>query len=309
MHRIISLIASATEILHALGYGDQMVGRSHECDYPALVKMLPPCTEPKFDAEGTSYELDDRVKEIVQEGLSVYRVKAWMLNDLKPTHIITQARCEACALSLGDVQDAVCKMVDTRPVVVSLEPNSLADIWSGIERVGTVIGATDQAEWLVETLKKRVSAVETIANYLKPVRVALIEGLNPLMAGGDWKPELIRLAGGTNLFGEAKKHAPAMTWEELRAADPDVIIVAPCGFDIPRTLEEMPALASHPGFEDLNAVIYENIFVADGNQFFNRPGPRIADTLEMIAEMLHPESFDFGYEGKGWVRYAPVEAS
>jgi iron complex transport system substrate-binding protein len=309
MHRIISLIASATEILHALGYGEQMVGRSHECDFPATVKMLPPCTEPKFDTEGTRDELSERVKEIVQEGLSVYHVKAWMLNDLKPTHIITQTQCEVCAVSLRDVQEAVCNKVDTRPMVVSLEPNSLEDIWMDIERVGTVLGATDQAQRLVETLAKRMSAVERIANYLKPVRVAFIEWMNPLMAGGNWMPELIKLAGGKNLFGEPKKDAPNMTWEDLKAADPDVIIVAPCGFDIARTLEEMPVFASNPGFEDLNAVIYENVFVADGNHFFNRPGPRIADTLEMIAEMLHPESFDFGHEGKGWVRYAPVEAT
>jgi iron complex transport system substrate-binding protein len=306
MHRIISLIASATEIVHILGFGGEMVGRSHECDYPASVQLLPPCTEPKFDPKGTSYEIDQKVKAIVQEGLSVYRVNVAKLEELKPTHIITQAQCEVCAVSLRDVEEAVCKLVSTKPQVISLEPNSLDDIWQDIERVGTALDAKEKAVKVIGTLKKRMSAVHTIADYLKPVRVALIEWIDPLMACGNWMPELVELAKGTNLFGEAKKHAPAMTWEELVAADPDVIIVAPCGFKLMQTLEEMPTLSSLPGYRDLSAVIYERVFVADGNHFFNRPGPRVADTLEMIAEMLHPESFDFGHEGIGWHRYTAV---
>jgi iron complex transport system substrate-binding protein len=134
----------------------------------------------------------------------------------------------------------------------------------------------------------------------------LIEWIDPLMACGNWMPELVQMAKGVNLFGEAKMHAPAMTWEALKDSDPDVIIVAPCGFNLKRTLAEMHVLAAQPGFEDLSAVIYERVFAADGNYFFNRPGPRVADTLEMIAEMLHPESFDFGHEGSGFVRYEPV---
>jgi iron complex transport system substrate-binding protein len=309
MHRIISLIASATEIVHALGYGGEMVGRSHECDYPASVQLLPPCTEPKFEPNGTSYDIDQKVKAIVQEGLSVYRVNAAKLEELKPTHIITQTQCEVCAVSLRDLEDAACQLISSKPQIVSLEPNSLEDIWNDIQRTGTALGADAKALKLVGNLKKRMSAVQTIADYLKPVRVALIEWIDPLMACGNWMPELVEMAKGVNLFGEAKKHAPAMTWDDLKASDPDVIIVAPCGFKLERTLAEMPLLAAQPGFDDLSAVIYERVFAADGNYFFNRPGPRVADTLEMIAEMLHPESFDFGHEGVGFVRYEPVGAA
>jgi iron complex transport system substrate-binding protein len=306
MHRIISLISSATEIVHALGFGGELVGRSHECDYPASVQLLPPCTEPKIELTDTSDEVDQNVKTISQQGLSVYRVRVAKLAELKPTHIIAQAQCEVCDVNSSNDEEAVKQLLSAKPQIVSLEPNSLDDIWQDIERIGTALGAQEKALKVVGNLKKRMLAVHTIADYLKPVRVALIEWVDPLTACGNWIPELVEMAKGTNLFGEAKKPAPALQWEDLVAADPDVIIVAPRGFTLMRTLEEMPVLAALPGYRDLSAVIYERVFVADGNHFFNRPGPRVADTLEMIAEILHPESFDFGHEGIGWARYTHV---
>jgi iron complex transport system substrate-binding protein len=302
--RIISLIASATEIVCALGFEDQLVGRSHECDYPLTVKDLPQLTSPKFKVEGSSLEIDERVKSIVQEALSVYRVDAVALDELKPTHIITQSQCEVCAVSLKDVEQAVCELTSSRPVIVSLEPNSLDDVWVDIRRVGDALGASKRAEQLVDELESRMDDIVQRTHWLETnPSVAYIEWIDPLMAGGNWMPELVKMAGGVNLFGEAGKHSPWMTWDELVAKDPDIIFVSPCGFDIPRTLEEMHLLSDKPEWKSLKAVVSARVVVADGNQYFNRPGPRLAESLEILAEIIHPNVFHFGHEGRGWVRY------
>src|SRR5262245_60676798 len=307
--RIISLIASATEIVCALGFEAQMVGPSHECDSPASVKRLPVCTSPKFEVEGLSYEIDERVKAILQEALSVYRVDADLLERLRPTHIITQSQCEVCAVSLKDVEEAVCQFTSSRPVVVSLEPNALADVWSDIRRVAAALNAHERGEELVAGLRRRMGEIEEKARTAQSRRtVACIEWIDPLMAAGNWSPELVEMAGGANLFGEVGKHSPWMSWEELVAADPDVIFISPCGFDIARTMEETDLLTGRPEWRELKAVRENRVFVADGNQYFNRPGPRLVESLEILAELLHPELFNFGHEGKGWVRLARLKA-
>lgn len=303
--RIVSLIASSTEIVHALGFGDQMVGRSHECDFPTQVKELPVCTGPKFKTDGTSYEIDQRVKEIVQESLSVYRVDAAILDELEPTHIITQAQCEVCAVSLKDVEEAACQIISSNPQIISLQPDSLADIFEDVRRIAKGLGVVPVGEMMVEQLKGRMEVVAQKARALpnKP-RVALVEWIEPMMAGGNWMPELIDMAGGINLFGEAGKHSPWMNWEDLVAAEPDIIIVSPCGFDIDRTMQEMHLISDRKEYAGLLAVKNGKVFVADGNQYFNRPGPRVLESLEMLAEMLHPEEFKFAHEGVGWIRYS-----
>src|ERR1051325_1607207 len=202
--RIISLIASATEIVCALGFTDQLVGRSHECDYPPSVKLLPQCTSPKFNVEGTSYEIDSRVKAIVQDALSVYRVDSRMLETLQPTHIITQSQCEVCAVSLKDVEQAVCEITSSRPAIVSLEPNSLADIWNDIQKVADALGASGRGEELVDNLQSRMDEIAQRTHWLQSnPTVAYVEWIDPLMAGGNWMPELVTMAGGVNLFGQA----------------------------------------------------------------------------------------------------------
>jgi iron complex transport system substrate-binding protein len=302
--RIVSLIASSTEIVHALGFGDQMVGRSHECDFPTQVTDLPVCTGPKFRTDGTSYEIDQRVKAILQESLSVYRVDAEKLNELKPTHIITQAQCEVCAVSLKDVEEAACQIITSKPQIISLQPDSLADIFDDVRRIAKGLGVEPVGEMMVDQLKGRMDAVAKKANELKEkLRVALVEWIEPMMAGGNWMPELIEMAGGINLFGEAGKHSPWMNWEDLVAAEPDIIVVSPCGFDIKRTMEEMHLISDREEYGGLKAVKEGKVFVADGNQYFNRPGPRVLESLEMLAEMLHPNEFRFAHEGIGWIRY------
>ena len=304
--RIVSLIASSTEIVCALGFESNLVGRSHECDYPPSVLHLPVCTGPKFNVEGTSREIDDRVKAVLEDALSVYRVDARLLDELRPTHIVTQSQCEVCAVSLKDVERAVCEFTGSNPVIVSLEPNALEDLWADIRRVGAALAAAERADELVKRLQGRMASVVEKANAIgRRPTVACVEWIDPLMAAGNWMPELVEMAGGDNLFGEAGKHSPWMSWDELITTQPDIIIVTPCGFDIARSLEDMPFMCDRPEWQDLRAVQTNNVFVADGNQYFNRPGPRLVESLEILAEIFHPSHFQFGHEGKGWIRFEP----
>jgi iron complex transport system substrate-binding protein len=280
---------------------DQLVGRSHECDYPPSVKGLPVCTRPNFATDGSSREIDQRVKATLQEALSVYRVEVDLLRVLRPSHIITQAQCEVCAVSLEEVERVVCDLTDTKPVIVSLQPNSLADVWGDIQRVARALGVPERGHRLTRKLRDRMAfiAEKTRPLSLHP-RVACIEWIDPLMAAGNWMPELVEMAGGINLFGEAGKHSPWMTWGDLQKADPDVILVLPCGFDIQRIRQERHVLTQKPEWADLKAVRGRRVYVMDGNQYFNRPGPRLAESLEILGEVLHPELFTFGHEGVSW---------
>lgn len=299
--RVVSLIASSTEIVCALGCEDRLVGRSHECDFPPSVKSLPVLTEPKFMVEGTSAEIDARVKELLRHALSVYRVHPERLAAARPDVIITQAHCEVCAVSLKDVEEAVCQALPGRPKIVSLEPNGLEDVWRDFRKVAAALEVPDRGEELVARGKARMAAIAERARGLdeRPT-VALLEWIDPLMAAGNWMPTLCELAGGVPLFGEAGRHSPWMTWEELCARDPDVIVALPCGFDIARTRQELPVLTSRPEWPRLKAVRAGRAFVADGNQFFNRPGPRLVESLEILAELLHPGAFTFGHRASGW---------
>ena len=303
MPRVVSLIASATEIVCALGFEGSLVGRSHECDYPPSVRRLPVCTEPKFKVEGTSAEIDRDVKALLRDSLSVYRVDAERLRELEPDVIVTQAQCEVCAVSLRDVERAVCSWLSACPKLVSLTPNGLADVWEDVWRVADALDARDRGDALIRRLQTRIKTIADKARSLpdRPA-AACVEWIEPLMAAGNWTPELVELAGGVNLFGEAGKHAPWMTWQQLVERDPDVILVLPCGFDIPRSRRDLHFLTGRPEWPRLRAVRGGRVYIADGNQFFNRPGPRLVESLEILAEVLHPGAFAFGHEGTGWER-------
>lgn len=302
--RIISLLPSATEIVGALGLADCLIGRSHECDFPSGVAQLPVCTAPKIDVAGTSGAIDRRVKELVELGLSVYRVDADGLRALAPDLIVTQSQCEVCAVSEEDVEAAVADwVVGQRPRIVSLKPDALSDVWRDIQNVAVAAGVAERGADLVDGLQARMRKIqEAAAAAPTRPRVACVEWIDPLMAAGNWMPELVELAGGENLFGVAGQHSPWMEWDALKAADPDVIVVLPCGFDMARSRSEMPALTAQPGWQDLAAVRTGRVFITDGNQFFNRPGPRLVESLEILAELLHPDRFSFGHEGVGWTR-------
>jgi len=299
--RIVSLIASATEIVAALGFEGQLVGRSHECDFPPGVACLPACSSSKVDAGATSRRIDVQVRSLVAEALSVYQVDPVLLDRLAPTHIITQTQCEVCAVSLTDVERAVRELVQSRPQVVALEPMDLGDVWRDIRKVATALGAAERGQRLVDSLAVRLDAVRARTDALgrRPV-IACIEWIDPLMHAENWVPELVRIAGGTTMIGEAGRHSGYFSMAELVRRDPDVIAIMPCGFDIERSRKEMHPLATHPDWAGLSAVRAGRVYVTDGNQYFNRPGPRVVESAEILAELLHPGAVDFGHRGRGW---------
>ncbi|MGH7905062.1 MAG: cobalamin-binding protein [Candidatus Binataceae bacterium] len=301
--RIVSLLPSATEIVCALGLESELVGRSHECDYPPSVANLPALTSPKFNPDGSSPEIDRQVRSIVSQALSVYRVDVDRLKELRPDFIVTQSQCEVCAVSEEDVRRAVLELTGKRPEIISLTARDIAGIWSDIERTGAALGVADKAREVVDGLRARREAIRRRADAIgyRP-GVVCIEWLDPLMIAGNWMPEMVDAAGGRDLLSAPGQHSPSIRFEDLAAAVPEVILVAPCGFPIKRSLAEMTTLLDHPGWPKLSAAQNQRVFIADGNQYFNRPGPRIADSLEILAEIIHPAAFHFGHEGAGWQR-------
>jgi iron complex transport system substrate-binding protein len=287
--RIVSLLPSSTEIICALGLCDRLVGVSHECDYPAEVIGLPVLTEPKLNLRGTSAGIDARVREIVREGLSVYRINTDVLQSLQPDLIVTQDQCEVCAVSLPEVEEAVRCCLTPEVKVISLRPQHLGDIWDDIRRVAHATGQESITEEVLKGLKRRLWQLEQKTRHLPRPRVACLEWLDPLMAAGNWIPELIEVAGGEYSFAVAGEHSPKITWDALVEYQPEVIVLMPCGFKILQTQTDLPALIAHPQWCTLPAVQANKVFIVDGNAYMNRPGPRIIDSAEVLAEILHPE--------------------
>jgi len=299
--RIVSLLASTTEIVGALGRLDDLVGRSHECDFPPEVETLPALCSARLDTSAPSAIIDADVKRLVAQALSVYEVDAQALADLKPDVILTQTLCEVCAVSPRDLDEAVQICVASDARIVPTTAGDIGGIWHDIESVGAAIGAEAAARQLIADCQRRMTEVAQVAQRAatRP-RIACLEWIDPLMAGGNWVPELVALAGGENLFGTAGEHSPWMTIEALVEADPDIIVVLPCGFDLDRCRAEMPALTNRPEWQRLSAVRAGQVYLTDGNQYFNRPGPRIVESLEIMAEILHPDVCDYGHRGVGW---------
>ena len=299
--RVVSLIASATEIVSALGYRHALVGRSHECDFPPDVESLPVCSASRVDIHATSVEIDRQVKAAVAEAVSVYRVLTEVLESLQPTHIITQTQCEVCAVSLADVERAVCEMVGSRPAIVSLEPMCLADVWKDIQRVADALCDSDAGSTLNTLLQQQLAEVRNSVGTREQPSVVCLEWINPLMSGGNWMPELVEIAGGRPLLATAGEHSPWMTWDDLLLADPDAIVILPCGFDIPRTVSELGPLVTDPRWRRLSAVNKDRVYVTDGNQYFNRPGPRVVESAEILADVLHAPETATRHRGTGWI--------
>lgn len=298
--RIASLLPSATEIAVALGFAGNLVGRSHECDFPATVQRLPALTASKLRKGLSSLEIDREVQSIVSQGLSVYEVDAERLRALKPDVILTQTQCAVCAVTPDDLQGALDEWSGRRPQLLSLAPDALADVWGDIRRVAAALNAAPIGERVVGELEARLRALRIKTAPSPKPTVAAIEWTEPLMAAGNWIPEIIEAAGGQPLFAIAGQHSPWLEWNALAEADPDVIVLMPCGYRIPETLTELKPLNDRPAWHSLTAVREGRVFVTDGHHYFNRPGPRLVESAEILSEIFG--NANFGHEGRGWIR-------
>ena len=298
--RILSLISSSTEIIYSLGLGSKIIGRSHECDYPPLVKRLPFCTEPRFDINGNSLQIDNNIKSLLQDALSIFLIDEKKLNELKPDIIITQSQCEVCAVSLNDVEKAVENIIGKSPKIVSTEPHSLDDVWKDILKIGIALNVEKKALSLVQQLKLRIQKLKSLTKDFNTASVVCIEWIEPLMAAGNWVPELIKLANGINLVGSRGEHSPWIDIKKVVDQNPDKIIIMPCGYNIEKTESEMSNLTKAKEWNSLRAVQNNQVYITDGNQYFNRPGPRLIDSLEILIEIIHNKKYNFGHENIGW---------
>jgi iron complex transport system substrate-binding protein len=296
--RIVSLLPSATEIVYALGLGDSLVGVTHECDYPDDARNKPVVTRSLLNHEDTtSEEIDYAVRGQLRDGLSLYALDRDQLAELHPDLILTQALCEVCAVSFDAVEQVVCDVTSqfagVAPSVLSLEPNSLHDILETITQVGAAAGTEQEAAEVVASLWARIEHVRLRAQTLttRP-RVACLEWIDPPYGPGHWLPEMIALAGGTPGLGTAHADSRRISWGDVIAFAPEVIVVTPCGFDLERTIAEARrALPRRTGWDALPAVRGGRVYAVDGNAYYSRPGPRIVDSLELLAELIHPEHF------------------
>jgi iron complex transport system substrate-binding protein len=302
--RVVSLLAAGTELVCALGAGDRLVGRSHECDTPDWVERLPAVSRPTFDTTGSSDDIDRLVKEKIRAGQPLYEVDPDLLDALTPDLLITQSHCDVCAVTPADVE----RGSGCAHHVVSLRASTVEGTLDGFLAVAEVLGERASGDRLVARLRSRMTETEAKVRARPPVRVVCLEWISPLFSLGNWGPELVRRGGGECLVSHDGERSGPIGWDDLRRADPDALIVAPCGFDLDRTMGEMAALEARPGWRALRAVRAGRVFVADGLRFFNRSGPGVFETVEVVAEMLHPETFPPTREGRAWRRYEPATA-
>lgn len=286
--RIVSLVPSATEIVASLGLLDALVGVSADCDFPPGIRGKQVLSVALVEAGLTSPAIDRRIRDHVHAGRSVYHLDSEQLARLHPDLILTQEVCAVCAPSYTLVRQAA-KMRDTETRIVSLEPEGLADILDNIRLVGDLTGIGPRACAVVGAIQARIDGVVSRAGRGRP-RVVCIEWLNPLFVGGRWVPEMVTAAGGIDVLGTAGDASRAVDWEQVREVRPDVLVLMPCGFDIARTRAEIGLLRDLPGWTDLPAVRSGRVFLTDASSYFNRPGPRIVDGLEILAAVLHPET-------------------
>jgi len=286
--RIASLLPSATEIVCALGARAGLVGRSHECDFPAGIEEVPVLTSARIEPLPSSKAIDRAVRDILADALAIYQIAVERLREARPDVIVTQDLCEVCAVSLDDVRAAVARLAQEEVAIVNLHPMRLDDIWDDVARVALAIGRAGIGRQVVADLRARVDGIARRASRLQGrPRVLTIEWIEPVMIGGMWMPELVVLAGGEPLVTRSGERAPTLDRDRLAALDPEVVIVKPCGFGLRRTLSELPVLR-----EALPRSWRARVYAADGNAYFNRPGPRIVESLEIMAACVHPDAFE-----------------
>lgn len=286
--RIVSLLPSATEILFAIGAGDDVVGVTHECDFPPQAQRLPRLTSSALPHAARAADIDRHVRNFLHGGSSLYHLDAELLERLQPDLIVTQELCEVCAVSYSIV-DRAARRLASDPRIISLEPSSLEDVFANIVTLGTLTGRERNASDMVASLRERVvmvrnrTSAEVSKRTAKP-RVLVLEWTGPPMSGGHWTPGLVELAGGVPVLGNPGQNSRVLTWDEIEAAQPDMVIVAPCGFDLEKTRQaaaEVPQLADY------------DVHLVDGNAYVNRPGPRLVDTVEIFAGLIDGQVRDF----------------
>jgi iron complex transport system substrate-binding protein len=281
--RIVSLLPSATEIVCALGLEDSLVGVTHECDYPPSVRRLPRVTRTLIPGDASSSAIDALVRERLKTEKALYSLDLPMLEGLRPDLLVTQALCDVCAVSEAEVQAAACSLPG-QPRVVNLEPMTLEQVFDCIIQVGSATACDARAREVVAALRARVAEVAARAAETRDrPTVVVLEWLDPLFTCGHWTPELVRLAGGTEMIAREGEPSRTMALEELLAAAPDILVIACCGFDIERTMLDLPAFLALPGVSDIPAVRNGRVHVIDGNAYLSRPGPRLVDSLEQLS--------------------------
>lgn len=301
MVRTVSLLPAATEIVGALGLMDQLLAVSHECDYPAAANQRPRVTFCEIYGQGLPSDAIDRwVSERLQAHGSLYTLDEAKLHELAPELILTQRLCNVCAPSFGSVE-AFAKLLPSQPRLLNLEPRRLADILGNIQEVAAAMGHADTGDKVRRELEGRIRVVQDRVRGLRPPTVFLMEWTEPIFNAGHWNPELIRLAGGAPVLTREGDDSVRVPWEELRAADPEVIVIACCGHDIERTRPDLPVLGGLPGWRQLRAVRDRRVYLANGSAYFSRPGPRIVDSLEILASILHPDTGSSAYRESGMV--------
>jgi iron complex transport system substrate-binding protein len=304
--RIVSLLASATEIICELGAGDWLVGRSHECDNPPRVRSLPACTSPAFDIHMSSRDIDAEVRRRLRAREPLYYVNSQSIAALKPDLIIAQAHCEVCAVTPGDVERAGCATFGSQ--ILALQAGSLEGIFADIATIAEALGQQEQGRALIARLKNRLAEIENSLVHERQPSLVMLEWTAPVFPMSNWGPELVTFARGNMLLGKPNVHSRAIEWSDVRAADPEFLIVAPCGFNLQRTLKELPVLQSYPGWRDLRAVRENKVFLADGNLYFNRSGITVVNTAEIIADILHGTSFFTSPDGAAYWQSLPATA-
>lgn len=289
--KMVSLFPAATEMLCLLGFSDELVGVSHECDEPGFVRSLPKVTHCKIRSDLSSGQIDQAVREQLATGESLYEIDGELLRSLKPDVIVTQTLCNVCAVDDSAIDSALGSMRSSVRVI-ALQPMGLEDVLRSILDIGSDLSVPNQARDIVDGLRQRIAKVrDSVCGVDKLASTVMLEWIDPLFSAGHWSPELIRLAGGQEKIGIENQPSRTIAWQEVVQADPDVLLIACCGYGIERTKQDLPILAKHPGFSELSAVRSGRLYLGDGNAYFNRPGPRLIDTLELIGHALHPARY------------------
>lgn len=288
-----------------LGLQDRLVARSHECNFPESVRALPTVTAPKYSVEPgeSSGDIQDKISFLLRNALSIYEVDVQLLSELRPDIILTQNHCEVCAVSESDLDQSVRQALGPDTEIISTSPNNIDTIFSSFQQVSGQLGVPARGRDLVRQIQSRFDEIEKRTENEKKPTVVSVEWIDPLMTGGNWMPELVKIAGGVNLLSSAGKHSEWIEWEAIQQVDPDILLVVPCGYSISQTLNEMNALEANSGWHDLEAVRNNNVYILDGDHYFNRPGPRLKESGEILAHIFHPSLFKNGENSSGWVQY------